>query len=333
MKEYIYIYRMLEDKESKDIWLSRLNYLITGDYTYIDYIVENYCSKVYNEYSGGVNLDKKSEVIFYGAGERAKYMRIPVNVKLFCDQDEKKQKEGFRGYQVISVDELIKRHRNADIVITSRQYYEEIKENLIEEGFDKRQIYGIYNLSERQYFDESFLKFDHDEVFVDAGAYDLTTTLEFAQRCKDFKKIYAFEPDENNIRYCNKRKAGEKRIEIVPFGTWSEKNELRFRALGNWSSKIDDMGEETISVTAIDNVVKEKVTYIKMDVEGAELETLKGAKNIICRDKPKLAVCIYHKPEDMTDLPIYIKSLVPEYKLYVRHYSEEKYETILYAIR
>lgn len=70
-----------------------------------------------------------------------------------------------------------------------------------------------------------------------------------------------------------------------------------------------------------------------MDVEGAELETLKGAKNIICRDKPKLAVCIYHKPEDMTDLPIYIKSLVPEYKLYVRHYSEEKYETILYAIR
>lgn len=69
-----------------------------------------------------------------------------------------------------------------------------------------------------------------------------------------------------------------------------------------------------------------------MDVEGAELESLKGASGTIQRYKPKLAICIYHKPEDMTEIPLYIKSLVPEYKLYVRHHSNSIAETVLYAI-
>lgn len=76
----------------------------------------------------------------------------------------------------------------------------------------------------------------------------------------------------------------------------------------------------------------DKVTFIKMDVEGSELESLKGAKNTILRDKPKLAICIYHKPEDMVTIPLYIKELVPEYKLYVRHHSNSWAETVLYAV-
>lgn len=71
---------------------------------------------------------------------------------------------------------------------------------------------------------------------------------------------------------------------------------------------------------------------IKMDVEGSELESLKGAKRTIQRDKPKLAICIYHKPEDMTEIPMFIKELVPEYRLYVRHHSNSDLETVLYAI-
>ena len=69
-----------------------------------------------------------------------------------------------------------------------------------------------------------------------------------------------------------------------------------------------------------------------MDVEGAELESLKGAKKIIQRDKPKLAICIYHKPEDVITLPRYIKQLVPEYKLYLRSYSNADNEMVLYAV-
>ena len=77
---------------------------------------------------------------------------------------------------------------------------------------------------------------------------------------------------------------------------------------------------------------EEKVTLIKMDIEGAELQSLKGAKRIIQHDKPKLAICIYHKPEDMVEIPLYIKELVPEYKLYIRHHSSNVSDTVLYAV-
>lgn len=87
-------------------------------------------------------------------------------------------------------------------------------------------------------------------------------------------------------------------------------------------------------MVAIDDVVdpQERVTMIKMDIEGSELEALRGARKTICRDKPRLAVCIYHKAEDMTEVPLYIKELVPEYRLYVRHHSKEIGETVFYAV-
>ena len=82
----------------------------------------------------------------------------------------------------------------------------------------------------------------------------------------------------------------------------------------------------------MDDLIKERVTFIKMDIEGAELEALKGARNIITKYRPKLAICLYHKPEDIITIPKYIKSLLPEYKLYVRHYSNNTGEFVLYAV-
>lgn len=334
MKAYNDVYKLLEDEESRDIWINRLNYLITDDYRYIERIVDRYCYKAFGGMAERDALSRgaKEEVIFYGAGERVSHIRIPDAVTMFCDRDARKQAEGFRGYRVISFEELAVNHRRANIVITSERCYEEIRASLLEKKFEEKQIHKFYTLPERQYFDEPFIQFGENEVFVDAGAYDLSTTLEFAKRCANFRRIYAFEPDKVNLDLCHQRKNGNEKIQIVPYGTWSSKGELKFKALGNWSSKIDEGGNQVIPVTTLEDVVEDKVTYIKMDVEGAELETLKGAKCIIQRDKPRLAVCIYHKPEDMVELPLYIKSLVPEYKLYVRHYSEEKYETVLYAV-
>ena len=69
-----------------------------------------------------------------------------------------------------------------------------------------------------------------------------------------------------------------------------------------------------------------------MDIEGSELRALQGAKRLIQQYKPKLAISIYHKPEDTIDIPYYIHELVPEYRFYIRHYSYSPAETILYAI-
>ena len=68
-----------------------------------------------------------------------------------------------------------------------------------------------------------------------------------------------------------------------------------------------------------------------MDIEGSEKEALKGARNTIKKYKPKLAICLYHKPEDIITLPQYILELAPEYKFKIRHYTTFAYDTILYA--
>ena len=77
--------------------------------------------------------------------------------------------------------------------------------------------------------------------------------------------------------------------------------------------------------------IKEKVTYVKMDIEGAELDALHGMEKMIKSDKPKLAISIYHKPEDLWEIPLYIYKLVPEYKFILRHHHHRIHETILYA--
>ena len=83
----------------------------------------------------------------------------------------------------------------------------------------------------------------------------------------------------------------------------------------------------------IDSIVgEEQVTFIKMDIEGSELKALEGAEKTIKRHKPKLAICIYHKPMDVIEIPSYIMRLVPEYKFCIRQYTSRMWETVLYAI-
>ncbi len=90
-----------------------------------------------------------------------------------------------------------------------------------------------------------------------------------------------------------------------------------------------------VRITTIDNLVKETgcvPKLIKMDIEGAELKVLRGAKKTIIDHHPVLIICIYHKPEDIIEIPQYICSLYPEYKLYVRHFSITTSEQVLFAI-
>lgn len=92
-------------------------------------------------------------------------------------------------------------------------------------------------------------------------------------------------------------------------------------------------GDILIEVDCIDNILScdEKVTYIKMDIEGSELNALKGAEQHIVRDKPRLGICIYHKQEDLVKIPQYIKSLHPHYQFYVRPHSTMPTELVLYC--
>lgn len=122
---------------------------------------------------------------------------------------------------------------------------------------------------------------------------------------------------------------------MIKKGLSNSEKYLRFLERGSSSGIIPDDVSEGVIIPVINiDAVREcrDATFIKMDIEGAEMEALQGAKETIMRNHPKLAVCIYHSDEDMIRIAQYIHSLVPEYRLYVRHHTKREHETVLYAV-
>ena len=123
---------------------------------------------------------------------------------------------------------------------------------------------------------------------------------------------------------------------LIKKGLWSCEEILNFyENKFNSGSKIvnDASGSTTIMTTFVDSILNGgEVTFIKLDIEGSELEALRGASESIRKYHPLLAISVYHKPSDIVDIPTYIKNLVPEYELCLRSYHEENTEIVLYAI-
>ena len=163
---------------------------------------------------------------------------------------------------------------------------------------------------------------------------NLSTSIEMKKRCNWLKKSYAFEPDSKNYNKCIeiKQEKNLDYVELLPVGLWNKKATLKFSETGGTGSSITETGNTMVKVDTLDNSVSGMVSFIKMDIEGAELEALQGAENIIRKYKPKLAISIYHNSQDLTDIPLYIKNLNEEYKLYIRHYSTGEFDTVLYAV-
>lgn len=188
-----------------------------------------------------------------------------------------------------------------------------------------------------QYFAKNIVKLNDKEVFVDCGAFSGDTTELFLANCHgNFKNIICFEPDLPSINQIE-AKFKDKRIVLVPAGVYNETGTLNFKSEMGGSAGIVLNSDSTdciqIPVTSIDQTSAcAEATFIKMDIEGAEMNALIGAQQTILKNHPKLAICIYHSDEDMIRIPEHIHELVPEYKLYVRHHCYDVYETVLYAI-
>jgi len=183
---------------------------------------------------------------------------------------------------------------------------------------------------------------------VDAGAFNGDTIAEFEAACNNsnicYEKIYGFEPDTENFLALKSNFKGSENKELVNRGLYSSSMVLNFEestssaSLGAGTARIVNNEVSTqegfvqIKTISLDEFLDgAKVTFIKMDIEGAELEALYGARDIIAKYKPKLAISVYHQRDDILDIPCFIKELCPEYKFYLRHYSNFITETVLFA--
>lgn len=338
------IYLHLQDDISKQIFQNRLMYSLTDDGHYIDEIIENLLQK-----SRVDDLIKKAEqvkekLIIYGAGNDFILLsRLYPNLSCacLCDRDIHKQKTGWNGYNVILPEKLLADYQEYYVLISTTGFQKEIYEFLIRSGWNQDKIFNVGavmdELYQQQYFDQEIMKPCQNEVFVDGGCYDCSTDRLFIEWCGGrYKKIYSFEPDIKNYEKCKVIAKNIYNMELFNKGLWSREDILSFEGSGSQGSRIIEVkarNDTTVSVAAIDEVVgNDKVTFIKMDIEGAELEALKGAKNTISKRHPKLTISIYHKPEDIWEIPAYILSLSEDYRFYIRHYQLSKNETILYAV-
>lgn len=352
-----WIHDCLEDEESKYIFENRQNYSESGNEKYIENIVNTYVAgctdNVY--YAGKEELlydklkkyDKK--IILWGYGFKGKKIfeeckRNDIEISYIIDSDRKKQGVLEAGIQIVSLETIVKKENpdNCVFVITSMYCVDEIRAELMK--YQCKQIEVVNNYStcflKNQYFEEGLISFDDGEIFIDGGCFDLETTVRFIERLakegKTYQRIHAFEPDIINYEKCKKRieEKGYRNIDIVNAGLWNQETYVRMENAGTAGAYIVEAGEEGKDghAVSLDSYIKEEVTFIKLDIEGAELKALEGAQKIISAYKPKLAICLYHKKKDYWQIPYYIKKLVPEYKLYMRHYSNYSAETVLYAI-
>ncbi len=186
----------------------------------------------------------------------------------------------------------------------------------------------IYDTNSVQYF-EDFLP--NCDVFVDGGSYDGENTVDFISRFPDYKKIYLFEPDSESIKLAQAKLSEFNNIKYLEYGISDESKVLKFDSRHNFGSVISETGTTEIKCVSLDDIVQEDYAYIKLDIEGAELDAINGAQRLISNGSP-LAICVYHKPQDIWELPARIKELYPKYKFKLRHYSSCIFETVLYAI-
>jgi FkbM family methyltransferase len=190
---------------------------------------------------------------------------------------------------------------------------------------------------EEQYFSKDIPLRKYSE-FIDCGAYDGDTLDAMDSMNIAVNKIYAFEPDlQNFAKLADKVKKRNTPTALFPCGVYSSTQLLRFDAGSGESSKISetDTAATTIQAVALDDVLINTLSgrvMLKMDIEGAELDALKGAENMIRKNDIDLAICVYHKPQDIIEIPKLINTF-GKYDFYLRLYGYYGMELVLYAIK
>lgn len=328
------VYYHLQDEESRKIYAARSLFSLSDDNTYMNEIVKNMSvSKMLTEQ---LDKNKDKKMVLFGAGTWGKaIIKFFPDIKWDYVVDNNKIGQEIEGNVIIGLKD-IKQIDNCYFVLAVLFKYRAIVKQLLEYGILEENLLVLGEIAEeRQYFDLPYLTLTDNEVFVDAGGFNGDTTLQFIKATDNkYKKIYVFEPNKILADDCRKKLSNVMNCTVIQKGVWNDKQVLRFIEDDEGSRIVDEVEKITeIETITIDEILNgEQATYIKMDVEGAEMNALKGAKKTICKYKPKLAISVYHKRDDIWKIPMLLLQYNPEYKFYLRVYSFTGNDTVLYAL-
>lgn len=316
------VYHALGDEMSKVIYRHRLLYSLLGEREEIMKVIYN-CSPA-------CKLLNTLKVCYYGAGAGGGWLvQYNRNARFVIDN----YKTGvFCGLPIISFNDFLKLPDYKEYLIIVTVGKENIRQEIARQ-LDNHSLRFVFGYFDLQYFDLHNLRLQ-DEYFADVGALDGETTKYFLDHFEN-GHAYVFEPNPLQFEVTKERLRDYPQAELFPCGAYDENTTLRFdtRDVDTGSAKVSESGDIEIEVRRLDDVLGDrKVTFIKMDIEGSELAALHGAEQIIREQRPKLAICVYHKPEDIWEIPNFVLNCCPGYKLYLRHYSISYTETVLYAI-
>lgn len=196
---------------------------------------------------------------------------------------------------------------------------------IVEFWFDL-DLYSLIDLHEtvfKDYYDLDILECDENEVLVDCGAYTGDSLCDFIETYRNYKRIYAYEISPEIMEQLRKNTLEFPNVELRQCGVSDQEGIMFLNAEteGEGSNLIEesDRGKAEVKIVSLDNDIKEKITIIKMDIEGMEMKALTGAEQHIKQDKPRLLICTYHVPSDIFQIPRLIREYRDDYKLYLRY--------------
>ena len=195
--------------------------------------------------------------------------------------------------------------------------------------FDLDFMEGFTNNHKEQYFDKEIIPQIKNINFVDGGAYVGDTLPSIINNFPDYNKIYCIEPNDLHLKIAKRDFPNQRDIEFINCGLGKEKITSTISQDEQNNCSHDYHAQ---SINTIDNLINDKVDFIKLDIEGAEQDAIKGSQNTIKMHHPILAICIYHKAEDWYKIPKMVLDIRNDYKIYLRHYMEGIFETVMYFI-
>jgi FkbM family methyltransferase len=190
-----------------------------------------------------------------------------------------------------------------------------------------------------QYFANELFAISDAECFVDCGAYDGDTMRDFVSAVDGrFRKLIAFEADSRNFQrlsaYVEEQpRAVNERISIREIAVGRTSGVLRFASTAGSDAAVSATGDTVIAATTLDEALADDVpTIVKMDIEGSEIDALEGGSRVIATHQPLLAICLYHRPDHLWAIPLWLKKAEPEARLFLKSYAVDGWESVCFAV-